>query len=177
MSSTDPPPETKEKRPVRNPRGGRPRIQEQLGDPMLAIKARDLRIRGLSWSKIAERLGIGRSTARMLCLNSGDAQASELSSLEEDDASLGNARFRNSSETVFGSRQEGTKDAESKPDGQVPPPSDGTDENPTAGGKEYQGLPRTFRLFSMLLQRARMGASQGKPSSSKTEDRQDTGGG
>ena len=176
MSLTDPPPRTKEKRPIRNPKGGRPSIQEQLGDPMLATKALELRTEGLSWTKIAGRLGIGRSTARKLCLDSGDVQAVEISHLKEDDASSGKTLIRNSSETVFGSRQQETLTAESKPDAQVPRTSGGTGKNPTADEEECQGLPRTFRLFSMLLHRARMDADQGTPLSSETEDRQDTGG-
>jgi len=67
MSSAGLSHEPEERRPVRNPKGGRPRIEEQLGDPTLAPKAQGLRAKGLSWSKIAERLGIGRTTVRRLC--------------------------------------------------------------------------------------------------------------
>jgi orotate phosphoribosyltransferase-like protein len=41
-------------------------------DPEIAAKATELRSQGLSWSQIASRLGIGRTTARRLvtvCLN------------------------------------------------------------------------------------------------------------
>ena len=169
MSSTDHPPEAQEKRLVRNPRGGRPRIQEQLGDPMLATKARDLRAKGFSWSKIAERLGIGRSTARTLCLNPSDAQASEFSRLEGDDTCRGNDRFRNSSETFFESAQEESKDAESELNGQVPPSHGGVDEDPKTGSDVYQVLPKTFRLFSVLLQRARLSAGPEDSLKSRTK--------
>ena len=48
-------------------------MEERLGDPLLVVKARTLRAEGLSWTQIAERLGVGRTTARRLCQNSEDA--------------------------------------------------------------------------------------------------------
>lgn len=45
---------------------GRPSIFKSKDDPQIAVKASDLRSQGLSWSQIASRLGIGRTTARRL---------------------------------------------------------------------------------------------------------------
>ena len=160
MSSTGLSREQEERRRVRNPKGGRPRIEEQLGDPMLALKAQDLRGKGLSWTKIAARLGIGRSTARTLCLKSAHAQVGEFPRLEDDDASRDDAQFRNSSETVSGSSQEEVEDAESKLSRRDLSPSGRADGNPRTGDEEDEGLPRTFRLFSTLLERARMDVSR-----------------
>ncbi len=39
-------------------------------DPALVAQAVELRRAGRSWSEIAEALGIARSTARRVCLNS-----------------------------------------------------------------------------------------------------------
>jgi len=45
---------------------GRPTVVDLKGDPQLAAKASELRTQGLSWSQIASRLDIGRSSARRL---------------------------------------------------------------------------------------------------------------
>jgi len=45
---------------------GRPTIAEVKGDPYIASKAAIMRSRGLSWSQIALRLNISRSSARRL---------------------------------------------------------------------------------------------------------------
>ena len=45
---------------------GRPSIRDSKGDPKIAFKAAELRSQGLSWSQIASHLGIGRTTARRL---------------------------------------------------------------------------------------------------------------
>jgi hypothetical protein len=45
---------------------GRPGVAELKGDPHLAAKASELRTQGLSWSQIASRLDISRSSARRL---------------------------------------------------------------------------------------------------------------
>lgn len=47
---------------------GRPSVLESKEDPDLASKATEMRFLGLSWSQIASRLGIGRTTARRLVL-------------------------------------------------------------------------------------------------------------
>ena len=166
--------EAEERRRVRNPKGGRPRIEEQLGDPMLALKAQGLRGKGLSWSKIADRLGIGRSTARTLCLKSAHAQVGESPRSEEDDASRDDAQFRNSSETVLGYSQEEVEDAETKLTRRNLSPSGKAVDNPRKGDEEDEGLPRTFQLFSVLLERARMGVSRGKSPRSETGDERET---
>jgi hypothetical protein len=45
---------------------GRPGVVELKGDPHLAAKASELRSGGFSWSEIASRLSISRSSARRL---------------------------------------------------------------------------------------------------------------
>lgn len=50
---------------------------ESLGDSALPEKARALRGQGLSWTKIAERLGIGRTTVRSLCQKSPNRSRGE----------------------------------------------------------------------------------------------------
>jgi hypothetical protein len=45
---------------------GRPGVVELKGDPHLAAKASELRSEGFSWSEIASRLSISRSSARRL---------------------------------------------------------------------------------------------------------------
>jgi hypothetical protein len=45
---------------------GRPSIFKSKNDSQIALKAAELRSQGLSWSQIASRLGIGRTTARRL---------------------------------------------------------------------------------------------------------------
>lgn len=48
-------------------RRGRPSVQDRTGDRDLGRKVVALRDLGLSWTRIARALGIGRTTARNLC--------------------------------------------------------------------------------------------------------------
>ena len=46
---------------------GRPPIWESRQDPKIILRAKQMRSQGTSWTTIAQKLGIGRTTARRLC--------------------------------------------------------------------------------------------------------------
>lgn len=138
------------------PRGGRPTIEETRGDPLLAEKARALRDAGLSWSQVAERLGVGRTTARRLCLYSRNRSGTDSAGGDDLSAPNPGRRFRNGSEIVpipehsnhdggAGSGLEGSD---------APGSKDGTELPQETPAGEAEGLPQTFQLFARLLRKA-----------------------
>lgn len=122
-------------------RPGRPTVEEQLGDPGLADKARCLRDQDLSWSQIADRLRVGRSTARRLCQNSSAATRCEVEGKE----GLGHVRpeppFQNGPEIVSELGHHTSTDATGLP-AEGPPSESAT------------GLSESLRIFAELLRKA-----------------------
>jgi hypothetical protein len=117
-------------------RVGRPTVAEVRGDPDIASKALEMRDLGLSWSQIASRLGIGRTTARRL---SKACQKDEKNWLEK-----GSNRFV----------PKGFDDNKVNKRGQCIAPSHDDD----ILGK----MPKTFRIFSNLLEKARKIQEKGR---------------
>lgn len=124
---------------------------------MLTQKAERLRAMGLSWSEISLRLKIGRSTVRKLCIKSSNAQSGESLHSKEYDVSCDEGQFRDSSETVFESARKGARNVEFRLEVRDELVSSKADESVKTVNEEEQYLPRTFRMFSVLLERARTG--------------------
>ena len=124
-------------------RVGRPTIQEQLGDSLLAEKAKAYRASGCSWSEVARRLKVGRSTARRLALCQNAHGGAEGTIAEESGSrtSPGRDAFRNGTSNV----PEAPQDERRDPD--VPAAQAGVSEEDVV-------LPESFRLFRMILRRA-----------------------
>jgi DNA invertase Pin-like site-specific DNA recombinase len=71
-------------------RWGRRPIAEARGTPDIDDRALNLRSRGASWSRIAQKLGVGRTTARRLC-QKARAKEEDVSGTAKGDSSVGNA--------------------------------------------------------------------------------------
>ena len=121
-------------------RAGRPSLEETRGDPRLAEKAQALRAMGLSWSQVAERLGVGRTSARRLCLERSRGPGLETEAAPEAEHDPAGPPFRNRAETV-------------------PKPPHSLEGR---SWTELDAMPETFRLFAKLLRRARAQRSESK---------------
>jgi DNA invertase Pin-like site-specific DNA recombinase len=62
---------------------GRAKVSTLIRDPDLPAKTLQMREAGLSWTRVAQTLGVGRTTARRLCLLS---RSSSLSSTKKGEA-------------------------------------------------------------------------------------------
>ena len=122
---------------------------ERTGDPSLPEKASTLREQGLSWSQIAAKLGIGRTTARRLCRNQPAAAGGDIdrSSVDEDVSS--EPSFQNGAQTVPLPAHEAAAAAR----GASATPSD---------MEEGGHLPETFRIFASLLRKAAQEGQKGE---------------
>ena len=113
----------------RGRRPGRPTVMESRGDPKLPARAAEMRSLGLSWSQIASRLGVGRTTARRLALmcqkDSGCQTGHLVSPIFPKPAKIGG-------------ETSSSQNASSALDSGV-----------------LEKLPKTFRIFSELLEKAR----------------------
>lgn len=129
---------------------GRPGVVELKGDPHLAAKASELRSGGFSWSKIASRLSISRSSARRLvnlCQKDGDIQIDNNldSSVPKTSASDTRAEKIDRKEVV-------------QPDAVDAVQSIDVSTNDEVLAK----MPKTFRIFSDLLRQAREAEPENK---------------
>lgn len=115
---------------------GRPTVAEVKGDTNLAARASELRDIGLSWSQIASNLGVGRTTARRLTI----AYQKEKSrwTREDSNPSVPKAHVSDTPES------KGQYIAFSIDDDIL--------------GK----LPKTFQMFSVLLEKARKAQETGR---------------
>lgn len=121
---------------------------ERTGDPSLPEKARTLREQGLSWSQVATKLGIGRTTARRLCRSQPAADGGDTgrSSVGEDVPS--EPPFQNGAQTVPSPARETATAARE---------ASGTPSDMEEGGH----LPETFRIFASLLRKAAQEGQKG----------------
>jgi hypothetical protein len=106
---------------------GRPSVLER--DPNLASRVTELRLCGLSWSTIASRLGVGRTTARRL--------------------------FSLYQKGVKGQTREDSNSA--VPENDTHKPSENPSQY-TVLAIDYEilgKLPKTFQIFSSLLEKVR----------------------
>ena len=108
---------------------GRPTVMESRGDPKLPTRAAELRSLGLSWSQIASRLGVGRTTARRLVLL---CQKDEGSQTRDD---------------IISDVPQTNDDNPQTNDSQCVPFEIKED--------VLERLPKTFRIFASLVRRAR----------------------
>lgn len=114
---------------IRYTRPGRPTILESKGDPHLVEKAAEMRFLGCSWSQIASRLGVGKTTIRRYVLafqkeNGGQIEeeiGSRMPRNNDDDS-----RNKESQYLSFSIRED-----------------------------VLEGLPKTFRKFVSLVRKAR----------------------
>jgi orotate phosphoribosyltransferase-like protein len=110
-------------------RPGRPSVLESKGDPNLASKAAEMRSLGLSWSQIAFKLGVGRTTARRLVLMCQKRNESQIG------RSIGSTIPKHNDTGMEG---------------------DSSQHVSTSIDNDILGkLPKTFQIFSMLLEEAR----------------------
>ena len=130
-------------------RGGRPTVEDRLGDPAVASKALELRNRGFSWAQIARRLNVGRTTARRLCQKASGGSGVTVRADEGKETIPVDPPFRNGAQSVPNALGAGGHDVFKQ---------DATDED----SEEGVDMPETFRLFSDLLRRAAEGHAKAR---------------
>lgn len=108
---------------------GRPTVLERKKDPYLALRAVEMRSLGFSWSQIASRLGIGRTTARRLVL---------MYQKRNENQTAKNLGFSVPKQNVVVKEKNGSQRV-----------SDSKDDDMLVK------LPKTFQIFSNLLERVR----------------------
>ena len=116
-------------------------MEERLGDPLLVVRARTLRAEGLSWTQIAERLGVGRTTARRLCQNPGRCAGDEVRGEPVGEDARPRPAFQNGSKSVPSVASDMDRVSATLGSGSV-------------DTEETKALPEVFRLFAALLERA-----------------------
>ncbi|MFQ6129001.1 MAG: hypothetical protein ACE5QW_08890 [Thermoplasmata archaeon] len=115
--------------PKRKRRPGRPSILEVRRDPDLARKAAELRFLGYSWSEIGSSLGLARTTARRLVLMYHKE--------------IGCQSGENRDTTVPNPHATGIQKRSSQTN------------NSTIDKEVLEQMPKTFQIFSSLLQKVR----------------------
>jgi len=135
-------------------RGGRPRVEQLMGDPALSAKARAQREQGMSWSEVAASLGVGRTTARRLCLEARESDAGAIPGRNVRDDASDQAQFRNDAKNVQKHTSKACGGNQGKADDGTPAEDDAAGASDTPDSEDEQHLPKTFRLFASLLKDA-----------------------
>lgn len=114
---------------TRRGKPGRPTILQTTGDPLLVERASEMRLRGLSWAKIAARLGVGQTTIR---------------------------RYVRAFQKANGSQTEGRLSCStSKTDDNVSGMNEDQYFLASIRDDVLEGLPKTFRIFVSLVRKSR----------------------
>ena len=135
-------------------RGGRPRVEQLMGDPALSVKARALREQGMSWSEVAGSLGVGRTTARRLCLEARESDVGEIPVKNAQDGASGQAQFWNDAKNVQKHTNKACGGNQGEADDETTAEDDAAGESDAPNPEDEQHLPETFRLFASLLRKA-----------------------
>ena len=127
----------------RREKWGRPSVIETRGDPKIGFKASEMRSQGLSWSEIASNLKIGKTTARRLVIlyqKDGDKQT------EINFERIGCNRKVNCTSGENEDEQEAKTETSKNQiqDNRFPSNDD-----------VLNIMPKTFQIFTSLLEKAR----------------------